>query len=59
MDSSQAEAQVLGERRTYQMRMDQINTKLSSKRDWYEYLEKHLVSSTWDLRYRKVSAGLN
>ena len=42
MDVSQAASQIIGEPRTYQMRMDQINTKLSSKRDWYEYLEKHL-----------------
>ena len=42
MDTSQAALIQTGERRTYQMRMDQINTKLSSKRDWYTYLEKHL-----------------
>jgi len=42
MDTSLVSSLVVGEPRTYQMRMDQINTKLSSKRDWYTYLEKHL-----------------
>ena len=32
----------LGGRRTYQMMMEQINTKLSSKDDWYKFLECNL-----------------
>ena len=31
-----------GQRRTYQMMVEEINSKLSSKTDWYQYLEEHL-----------------
>ena len=42
MDLTEAGLNEIGVKKTYQMRMDEINTKLSSKKDWYEYLEKHL-----------------
>jgi hypothetical protein len=32
----------IGQPRTHQLRMDQISSKLSSKKDWYEFLEQHL-----------------
>ena len=40
----------IGERRTYQMMVEQIESKLSSKSDWYQFLEQHLyVQTCFDL----------
>ena len=32
----------IGEKRTYEVYSNEIEGKLSSKRDWYTYLEQHL-----------------
>ena len=32
----------IGERRTHQMMVEDISSKLSSKTDWYKYLEQNL-----------------
>ena len=40
-DMAQAQEQI-GEKRTHQMRMEDINSKLSSKDDWYKFLEQNL-----------------
>ena len=32
----------IGERRTHQMMMEDISSKLSSKQDWYKYFQQNL-----------------
>ena len=42
MSSLTDQIPAVGERRTQAMRPSEIMGKLSSKRDWYTYLEQHL-----------------
>lgn len=34
--------QQIGQRRTHQMMVEEINQKLSSKQDWYKYFQQNL-----------------